>query len=95
MFRDMVQELAPVLASALTSSKQSLWSEDEEEAKRAGRLVKRVAKFDGTKSRAITPWLSYLKRFFDEYEIFSERRQVLVVLECLQGEAGDYIGGCS
>ena len=77
------------------SSKRTTWNDAEEEAKRVGRLVKRVAKFDGSKNRAITPWLAYMKRFFLEYEIFSERRQVLAIIECMEGEAGDYVGGCS
>lgn len=74
VIKEVVQELAPLLASVVNSNKSSTYYGDEEEAKRVGRLVKRVAKFDGSKSRAITPWLTYMKRFFQEYDVTTERR---------------------
>ena len=95
LIKEMAQELGPIIASAVSHKPSTSYYVDEEEAKRVGRLVKRVSKFDGSATRAITPWLTYMQRFFAEYEIHSEKRKVLAILECLEGEAGDYIGGCS
>jgi hypothetical protein len=50
-FKEMVQELAPVLAQAMSASKSSTWGSEEEESKRVGRMVKRIAKFDGKPER--------------------------------------------